>query len=116
MEKTTDSLHGSMMNIILNADKNLHPLSHWWQSKLLHGQESSLKSLVPIKGKPLQGETGLTFINKETKLTKEILDLLSESEKLRNQISLLEDKEAKISEKITIKRRQIETYKLFEGN
>lgn len=50
---------------------------------------------------------------KETKLTKEILDLLGESEKLRNQISLLEDKEAKISEKIAIKRRQLDTYKLY---
>lgn len=53
---------------------------------------------------------------KEVKLTKEILDLLEESEKLRNQISLLEDKEAKISEKITIKRRQLDVSKIFEGN
>lgn len=53
---------------------------------------------------------------KEIKLTKEILDLLEASEKLRNQISLLEEKEAQISEKITIKRRQLDTSKIFEGN
>jgi len=43
----------------------------------------------------------------------EITDLLEESEKLRNLISVLEDQEAVIANKIMIKRKQVETQMQF---
>jgi len=44
----------------------------------------------------------------------QILDLEANSMRLRNQICLLEDQEAKIASLISDKRKQVDTIKLFE--
>lgn len=53
-------------------------------------------------------------IDKVERLTQEILDLQEQSEALRDQIYLLESREAKIADSISAKRKQLDTLKLFE--
>ncbi len=55
----------------------------------------------------------MTTINKEVKLLKEIADLEEQSWSLRDQIDMLEKQEAKISEAINVKKRQLDTIKLY---
>lgn len=55
----------------------------------------------------------MTSINKEVKLLKEIADLEEQSWSLRDQIDMLEKQEAKISEAINVKKRQLDTIKLY---
>lgn len=56
----------------------------------------------------------MTSINqKEVKLLKEIADLEEQSWSLRDQIDTLETQEAKISEAINIKKRQLDAIRLY---
>jgi len=57
-------------------------------------------------------KTGMPSI----KLEEEIDELQSESVKLRNQMDKLEEKEAKIAEKISMKRKQLDTQLQFNFN
>lgn len=52
-------------------------------------------------------------INKEVKLLKEIALLEEQSMSLRDTIDTLEQQEAKISEAINVKKRQLDTIKLY---
>lgn len=56
----------------------------------------------------------MTSINqKEVKLLKEIADLEEQSWSIRDQIDTLETQEAKISEAINIKKRQLDAIRLY---
>lgn len=56
----------------------------------------------------------MTSINqKEVKLLKEIADLEEQSWSIRDQIDTLETQEAKISEAINVKKRQLDAIRLY---
>lgn len=109
MAKTTEQSAGIMMNLPLNAvNPSLEELLNYLNSAL-NGQEDILKSPARTKAKRKSGKTGMKF----TSLEEEIKYLLGISESLRNQIGYLEVEEAKIADKISIKRKQIDTQLSF---
>lgn len=54
-----------------------------------------------------------TINQKEVKLLKEIADLEEQSWSIRDQIDTLETQEAKISEAINVKKRQLDAIRLY---
>ena len=58
-------------------------------------------------------KTGSLSINKEVKLLREIAELEEQSMSIRDTIDTLEQQEAKISEAINVKKRQLDTIKLY---
>jgi hypothetical protein len=103
-----------MTNTQLNVDKQSPQSWQEWLKMLLSGPDDSILSLAHIKDKQPQDEIGMTSINaREVKLLKDIAELEEQSWSLRDQIDMLERQEAKISEAINVKKRQLDTIKLM---
>ncbi|HET8689277.1 MAG TPA: hypothetical protein VFM18_21915 [Methanosarcina sp.] len=57
----------------------------------------------------------MTFTDRVDRLNQEISDLIRASEEVRNQIDVLEEKDAALGSKIAEKARQLKTIQINEG-
>ena len=113
MAKITEQSVGIMTNSPLNVRAKSLAELHIFQRNLLDGVVGSLISNALMLDSPKSEEIGTPSTKKKAKLKREIKQLQNCSMELRNQISVLENEESEIANKIATKMKQMQTLDLF---